>query len=241
VRQKLWSVKESHCVFRSTLKVDLTWAQLESPFQVELEGVRPQFSIQPQEVRFREFFFDANQNFLMCGLGAWKGKVNSGNPHRRRLRGLFHSLKWLQMKNSKSELEINKCHSRSVYDQSESALARKSSEHNSISMDLKTHDDSFPISKRRPFGELIAVESNGFLCRSKAMVSSLEGTIFCSRKTCLWCRKRDSWFSRISTSTESGNARSANRIGLKAKNSRIIERGAVFRPLASLIDRESMG
>jgi hypothetical protein len=211
--------------------VDLTWAQVGKPFEVELEGVKTAFSIQPQEVRFKEFF-DANQNFnVWLGLA---GKVNS-HPASAAPSRAFPLPKLSANANKSNELEIILPLTVS-YDQLDQLLAENLAD-KIFQVDKKTTMIPSNI-KTQAFGELIAVSMDFFAEQSNG--KSLEGTIFAVGKPAYDVENRQLIFEDINFKIESGNLGAQTSIGLKKRKIiKNIERRAIF-PIGDLID-ESMG
>jgi hypothetical protein len=211
--------------------VDLTWAQVGKPFQVELEGVQTAFSIQPQEVRFREFF-DANQNFnVWLGL---EGKVNS-HPASAAPSRASPLPRLSPNENDKNELEILMPITVG-YDQLNQLLAENLA-NKVFQVDKKTTMIPSNI-KTQAFGELIAVSMDFLAEQSNG--KSLEGTIFAVGKPAYDAVKRQLVFEDINFKLESGNLGAQTSIGLKKRKIiKNIERRAIF-PIGELID-ESMG
>jgi len=211
--------------------IDLTWAQVGKPFQVELEGVQTAFSIQPQEVRFKEFF-DSNQNFnVWLGLA---GKVNS-HPASAAPSRAFPLPKLSANANKSNELEIIMPLTVG-YDQLDQLLAENLAD-KLFRIDKKTTMIPSNI-KTQSFGELIAVSMDFFAEQSNG--KSLEGTIFVVGKPAYETEKRQLIFEDINFKIESGNLGAQTSIGLKKRKIiKNIERRAIF-PIGDLID-ESMG
>ena len=210
--------------------VDLTWAQVGKPFQVELEGVQTTFSIQPQEVRFKEFF-DANQNFnVWLGLA---GKVNS-HPASAAPSRAFPLPKLSPNPNNSNELEIIMPLTIG-YDQLDQLLAENLAD-KVFQVDKKTTMIPSTI-KTQAFGELIAVSMDFFAEQSNG--KSLTGTIFAVGKPTYDIENRQLIFEDINFKIESGNLGAQTSIGLKKRKIiKNIERRAIF-PIGDLID-ESM-
>jgi hypothetical protein len=210
--------------------VDLTWAQVGKPFQVELEGVQTAFSIQPQEVRFKEFF-DANQNFnVWLGLA---GKVNS-HPASAAPSRAFPLPKLSPNPNNSNELEIIMPLTIG-YDQLDQLLAENLAD-KVFQVDKKTTMIPSTI-KTQAFGELIAVSMDFFAEQSNG--KSLTGTIFAVGKPTYDIENRQLIFEDINFKIESGNLGAQTSIGLKKRKIiKNIERRAIF-PIGDLID-ESM-
>jgi hypothetical protein len=210
--------------------VDLTWAQVGKPFQVELEGVQTAFSIQPQEVRFKEFF-DANQNFnVWLGLA---GKVNS-HPASAAPSRAFPLPKLSPNPNNSNELEIIMPLTIG-YNQLDQLLAENLAD-KVFQVDKKTTMIPSTI-KTQAFGELIAVSMDFFAEQSNG--KSLTGTIFAVGKPTYDIENRQLIFEDINFKIESGNLGAQTSIGLKKRKIiKNIERRAIF-PIGDLID-ESM-
>lgn len=210
--------------------VDLTWEQVGKPFQVELEGMQTAFSIQPQEVRFKEFF-DANQNFnVWLGLS---GKVNS-HPASAAPSRAFPLPSLSPNANNSNELEIIMPLTVG-YDQLDQLLAENLAD-KAIQVDKKTTIIPSNI-KTQPFGELIAVSMDFFAEQING--KSLTGTIFSVGKPAYDVEKRQLIFEDINFKIETGNFGAQTSIGLKKRKIiKNIERRAVF-PIGDLID-ESM-
>jgi hypothetical protein len=211
--------------------VDLTWAQVGKPFQVELEGVQTAFSIQPQVVQFREFF-DANQVFnVWLGLS---GKVNS-HPATAAPTRAFPLPKLSPNENDKNELEILMPLTVG-YEELDQLLADNLAE-KLFRIDRKTTMIPSNI-KTQAFGELVAVSMDFFAEQSNG--KSLEGTIFVVGKPAYEAEKRQLIFEDINFKIESGNLGAQTSIGLKKRKIiKNIERRAIF-PIGDLIDG-SMG
>ena len=210
--------------------VDLTWAQVGKPFQVELEGAQTAFSIQPQEVRFNEFF-DANQNFnVWLGLA---GKVNS-HPASAAPSRAFPLPKLSPNPNNSNELEIIMPLTIG-YNQLDQLLAENLAD-KVFQVDKKTTMIPSTI-KTQAFGELIAVSMDFFAEQSNG--KSLTGTIFAVGKPTYDIDNRQLIFEDINFKIESGNLGAQTSIGLKKRKIiENIERRAIF-PIGDLID-ESM-
>jgi hypothetical protein len=211
--------------------VDLTWAQIGKPFQVEMEGVETAFSIQPEEVRFREFF-DSSQNFnVWLGLA---GKVNS-HPATAAPSRAFPLPKLSANENDKNELEILMPITVG-YDQLDQLLAENLAD-KVFRVDKKSTMIPSNI-KTRAFGELIAVGMDFFAEQSNG--KSLTGTIFAVGKPAYDAENRQLIFEDINFKIESGNLGAQTSIGLKKRKIiKNIERRAIF-PIGDIID-ESMG
>jgi hypothetical protein len=207
--------------------IDLTWAQVGKPFEVELEGVKTAFSIQPQEVRFREFF-DANQNFnVWLGLS---GKVNS-HPATAAPSRAFPLPKLSPNENSKNELEILMPLSVS-YSELDQLLAENLAD-KLFRIDKKTTMIPSNI-KTQAFGELVAVSMDFFAEKSNG--KSLEGTIFAVGKPAYDEQLRQLIFEDVNFKLETGNLGAQTGIGLKKRKIiKNIERRAVF-PIGELLD-----
>lgn len=211
--------------------IDLTWAQVGKPFQVELEGVQTAFSIQPQEVRFKEFF-DAEQNFnVWLGL---EGKVNS-HPALAAPSRAFPLPKLSTNANNSNELEILMPLTVG-YAQLDQLLAENLA-NKVFQVDRKTTMIPSNI-KTQAFGELMAVSMDFFAEQSNG--KSLQGTIFAVGLPAYDAEKRQLVFEDINFKLESGNLGAQTSIGLKKRKIiKNIERRAIF-PIGDLID-ESMG
>jgi hypothetical protein len=211
--------------------VDLTWAQVGKPFQVELEGVATAFSIQPEEVRFREFF-DSNQNFnVWLGLA---GKVNS-HPATAAPSRAFPLPKLSVNPNDSNELEIIMPLTVG-YDVLDQLLADNLAD-KVFRVDKKTTMIPSNI-KTQSFGELVAVSMDFFAEQSNG--KSLEGSIFAVGKPAYDIENRQLIFEDLNFKIESGNLGAQTSIGLKKRKIiKNIERRAIF-PIGDLID-ESMG
>lgn len=207
--------------------IDLTWAQVGKPFEVELEGVKTAFSIQPQEVRFREFF-DANQNFnVWLGLS---GKVNS-HPANAAPSRAFPLPKLSPNLNDKNELEILMPLSVS-YLELDQLLAENLSD-KLFRIDKKTTMIPSNI-KTQAFGEFVSVSMDFFAEKSNG--KSLEGTIFAVGKPAYDGQLRRLIFKDVNFKLESGNFGAQTGVGLKKRKIiKNIERRAVF-PIGELLD-----
>ncbi len=207
--------------------VDLTWAQVGKPFQVELEGVQTAFSIQPQEVRFKEFF-DANQNFnVWLGL---TGKVNS-HPATAAPSRAFPLPKLGPNENAKNELVILMPLSVSYSDLDQ--LFAENLADKLFRIDKKTTMIPSNI-KPQSFGELIAVSMDFFAEQSNG--KSLEGTIFAVGKPAYDAQLRRLIIEDVNFKLESGNLGAQTGVRLKKRKIiKNIEMRAVF-PIGELLD-----
>jgi len=207
--------------------VDLTWAQVGKPFEVELEGVKTAFSIQPQEVRFREFF-DANQNFnVWLGLS---GKVNS-HPATAAPSRAFPLPKLSPNENAKNELEILMPLSVS-YSELDQLLAENLAD-KLFRIDKKTTMIPSNI-KTQAFGELVAVSMDFFAEQTNG--KSLNGTIFAVGRPAYDAQLRQLIFEDVNFKLESDNLGAQTSVGLKKRKIiRNIAQRAVF-PIGDLLD-----
>lgn len=207
--------------------IDLAWEQVGKPFQVEVEGFQTAFSIQPQEVRFREFF-DADQSLnVWLGLA---GKVNS-HPATATPSRAFPLPSLSPNSFEENALEILMPFSISYAELDE--LLAENLQNKVFRIDKKTTMIPSNI-HTQAYGELIAIRLDFFAEQSNG--KSLEGNIFAVGKPYYDPETRDIRFREINFKLESGNFGAQTTAGLKKRKIiRNIQKRAVF-PLGDLID-----
>lgn len=207
--------------------VDLAWAQVGKPFQVELEGIQTAFSIQPQEIQFKEFFDQGESLNIWLGL---KGKVNS-HPASAAPSRAFPLPDLSANENGNNQLDILMPLTLK-YEELDRLLA--------INLDNKV----FRIDKKttmipseirtQAYGELVAVSMNFFAEQSNG--KTLEGSIFAVGKPMYDSESRQVFFKDINFKLESGNLGAQTTASLKKRKIiKNIEKRAVF-PIGELLD-----
>ncbi len=231
VRREIRSWSEQNIVGNEALAslkpwIELTWAQVGKPFQLAVDGMESAFSIQPQEVRFREFF-DSDQN-LNVWLGL-SGKVNS-HPMAAAPSRAFPLPKLSPNPNSKNELVIGMPLSVS-YEKLDQLLAENLAE-KIFRIDKNTTMIPSNI-HTQAFGELVAVQMD-FIAEQRNG-KTLSGNIFAVGKPAYDADRQQLFFEDVNFRMESGNLGAQTTAGLKKRKIiRNIEKRAVF-PIGDLL------
>lgn len=211
--------------------VDLAWAQVGKPFSIDWIGGSTAFSIQPQEVRLREFF-DAGQNYnLWLGMN---GKVNShpagAAPSRAfPLPGLSEN----ENPENKFDLLIPLPVSYATLDE----LLKENLEGKAFRVDKKTTMIPSHI-RTRDFGDLLAIDMDFTAVQTSG--KTLSGTLFVVGKPKYDVSSQSLVVEDVNFKMESGSLGAQTGVGLKKRKIiRRIESRAVF-PIGEVLT-ESLG
>ncbi|REG83535.1 DUF4403 family protein [Algoriphagus antarcticus] len=211
--------------------VDLAWAQVGKPFSIEWLGGNTAFSIQPQQLKIKEFFDDDQNYNLWLGMN---GKINS-HPAEAAPSRAFPLPGLSQNDNSKNELEITIPLSVSYAKLDE--LLKQNLEGKAFRVDKKTTLIPSNI-KTQAFGDLLAINMD--FTAEQTNGKTLSGTLFVVGQPEYNAATQSLVFEDINFKMESGNFGAQTGVGLKKRKIiRSIERRAVL-PIGDLID-ESMG
>lgn len=207
--------------------VDLAWAQAGKPFELEWEGKRVAFSIQPEEVRVNEFFNESNNYTFWLGLD---GKIIS-HPADAAPSRAFPLPKLSPNSDGENYLDITIPISLTyteIDDLLEENLGQKV-----FAVDRKT--TMTPSNFRtQAYGELLGV-SFDFLAEKQGG-KIIEGKIFTVAKPIYLAENKSITFTEINYTLESENFGAKAGAGLKRKKIlRSIEKRAVF-PIGDFMD-----
>ena len=199
--------------------VDLAWAQVGKPFELEWEGKRIAFSIQPEEVQINEFFNPSNNYTFWLGL---QGKIRS-HPFDAAPSRAFPLPKLSPNSNGENHLDIT------------IPISLAYSEINDL-LEENLGEKVFRIDKSttmspsnfetQAFGELLGV-SFDFIAEKKGKI--IEGELFMVGKPTYLQENKTIIFSDINFKLESENFGAKAGAGLKRKKIlRSLEKRAVF-------------
>lgn len=211
--------------------VNLAWAQIGKPFSVDWIGGNTAYSIQPSQVKLKEYF-DTNQNYnLWLGMDA---KVNS-HPADAAPSRAFPLPELSQNDNSLNELDILIPMSVSYTKLDE--LLKQNLEGKAFRVDKKT--TMIPSNIRtQAFGDLLAINLD--FIAEQTSGKTLSGTLFVVGKPAYDKNSQSLIFEDINFKMESGSFGAQAGVGLKKRKIiRRIESRAVF-PIADVL-AESLG
>ncbi len=211
--------------------IDLAWAQVGKPFAIDWIGGNTAFSIQPQQVKLKEFF-DADQNYnLWLGLN---GKLNA-HPADAAPSRAFPLPELSKNDNPANDLEILIPLSVSYATLDE--LLKENLEGKAFRVDKKT--TFFPSNiKTQAFGDLLAV--NMEFTAEQTNGKTLSGTLFIVGQPEYNSATQSLVFENINFKMESGSFGAQAGVGLKKRKIiRRIESRAVF-PIGDVL-AESLG
>ncbi|WP_425636737.1 DUF4403 family protein [Algoriphagus yeomjeoni] len=211
--------------------VDLAWAQVGKPINIDWIGGNTAFSIQPQQVKLTEFF-DTGQNYnLWLGMN---GKVNS-HPANAAPSRAFPLPELSPNENSKNELDL--LFPLAVSYTSLDELLKQNLEGIPIRVDKKTTMIPSNI-KTRAFGDLVAINLD--FDAEQTNGKTLSGTLFIVGKPEYNTSTQSLIFEDVNFKMESGSLGAQTGVGLKKwKIIKSIESKAVF-PIGEMLT-ESLG
>jgi len=211
--------------------VDLAWGQAGKPFMVDWAGGKTAFSIQPTDVKLKEYF-DSDQN-LSIWLGM-QGKVNA-HPADAAPSRAFPLPSLSPNDDSGNQLEIMMPLTIS-YDKLDQ-LMRENVVGKRFRVDKKTTLTPSEI-KTTAYGELLAIDMafNAKQTNGK----ELDGKLFIVGKPTYDSESKSLTFTDVNFKLESGNFGAQTSVGLKKRKIiRQIEKKAIF-PIGDVLD-ESVG
>ncbi len=211
--------------------VDLAWAQVGKPFSIEWIGGNNAFSIQPQQVKIKEFF-DADQNYnLWLGMD---GKVNSHPANATPTRAFpLPSLSSNENATNEFEILIPMSVSYSTLD----LLFQQNLDGKAFQVDKKTKMIPSNI-RTQAFGDLLAINMDFMAEQTNG--KTLSGTLFVVGKPDYNASSQSLVFEDINFKMESGSFGAQTGVGLKKRKIiKNIERRAIFH-IGDLM-AESMG
>ncbi|RAI95001.1 DUF4403 family protein [Algoriphagus yeomjeoni] len=211
--------------------VDLAWAQVGKPINIDWIGGNTAFSIQPQQVKLTEFF-DTDQNYnLWLGMN---GKVNS-HPANAAPSRAFPLPELSPNENSKNELDL--LFPLAVSYTSLNELLKQNLEGIPIRVDKKTTMIPSNI-KTRAFGDLVAINLD--FDAEQTNGKTLSGTLFIVGKPEYNTSTQSLIFEDVNFKMESGSLGAQTGVGLKKRKIiKSIESKAVF-PIGEMLT-ESLG
>ncbi|PZX58379.1 uncharacterized protein DUF4403 [Algoriphagus ratkowskyi] len=211
--------------------VDLAWAQVGKPFSIDWIGGNTAFSIQPQDLKIKEFF-DANQDYnLWLGMD---GKINS-HPADAAPSRSFPLPELSPNDNSTNELEI--LIPLTVKYSTLDELLKENLDGKAIRVDKKTTLIPSNI-KTQAFGDLLAVNMDFTAEQTNGKI--LSGTLFVVGQPEYNAASQSLVFEDINFKMESGSLGAQTGVGLKKRKIiRSIETKAVF-PIGDVL-AESLG
>jgi len=211
--------------------VDLAWAQVGRPFSIEWIGGNTAFSIQPQQVKIKEFF-DEEQNYnLWLGMN---GKLNSHPADAAPSRAFpLPTLSKNGNSTNKLEMLIPLTVSYSMLDE----LLKQNLDGKAFRVDKKTTMIPSNI-KTQAFGDLLAINLD--FTAEQTNGKTLSGTLFVVGKPEYDANSQSLVFEDINFKMESGSFGAQTGVGLKKRKIiRSIEKRAVF-PIGDVL-AESLG
>jgi hypothetical protein len=208
--------------------IELAWAQVGKPFSVDWIGGSTAFSIQPQEVKLKEFF-DTEQNYnLWLGLD---GKINT-HPADAAPSRAFPLPGLSENQNSANEFEM--LMPLTVAYSTLDELLEKNLDGQAIRVDKKTTMIPSNI-KTQAFGDLLAVSMD--FVAEQTTGKTLSGTLFVVGQPQYNKEAQSLVFEDINFKMESGSFSAQTGVGLKkGKIIRSIEKKAVF-PIGDLLTK----
>lgn len=211
--------------------VDLAWAQVGKPFSIEWVGGNTAFSIQPQQLKIKEFF-DADQNYnFWLGMN---GKINS-HPADAAPSRAFPLPELSQNKDSSNEFQMLLPLSISYARLDD--LLTQNLEGKAFRVDKKTTLIPSNI-KTQAFGDLVAVSMDFIAEQTNG--KTLSGTLFVVGQPEYSAETQSLVFEEVNFKMESGSFGAQTGVGLKKRKIiRSIENKAVF-PIGDLL-AESLG
>lgn len=200
--------------------VDLAWSQVGKPFSVEWMGGNTAFSIQPQQVKIKEFF-DSQQNYnLWLGID---GKVNA-HPADAAPSRAFPLPNLSSNANDANELEILIPMSISYSTLDE--LLQQNLEGKAFQVDKKTILIPSNI-RTQAFGNLLAINMDFIAEQTNG--KSVNGTLFVVGKPVYNAATQSLQFKDVNFKMESGSFGAQTGVGLKKRKIiKNIERRAIF-------------
>lgn len=200
--------------------VDLAWAQVGKPFTVNWVGGNTAFSIQPEIVKFNEFF-DSDEN-LNVWLGM-DGKMNT-HPADAAPSRAFPLPKLSGNENSENHLDILMPLTIS-YEKLDEILAQNIGG-KIFRVDKKTNLTPTNL-KTKAYGELLAISMDFFAEQTNGR--AINGTLFVVAKPAYNSDNQSLYFEDVNFRMESGNLGAQTSVGLKKRKIiRQIEKRAVF-------------
>ncbi len=200
--------------------VDVAWAQAGKPFRVDFMDNESAFSIQPREVRLKEFIDEDENMTVWLGLS---GKVNS-HPADAAPSRAFPLPNLSENSDSTNHLDIIMPFSLS-YEKLDEMLSENISGQ-TFRVNKKTIMTPSNL-RTRGFGELMAVEMDFLAEQSNG--ESLNGTLFVVGRPTFDEQKQALTLSDVNFKLESGNFGAQTSVGLKRRKIiRQIEQRAVF-------------
>jgi hypothetical protein len=207
--------------------IEVAWAQVGKPFSIEWIGGNTAFSIQPQQVKLKEYF-DAAQNYnLWLGMD---GKINS-HPANAAPSRAFPLPGLSQNENSANEFEMLMplTVSYAMLDE----LIKQNLEGKAFRVDKKTTMIPSNI-MTRAFGDLLAINMD--FNAEQTNGKTLSGTIFVVGKPEYDATSQSLIFEDINFKMESGSFGAQTGVGLKKRKIiRNIESRAVF-PIKNVLE-----
>jgi len=211
--------------------VDLAWGQAGKPFMVDWAGGKTAFSIQPTEVKLKEYF-DADQNFSIW-LGM-QGKVNA-HPGDAAPSSAFPLPSLSPNDDSENQLEIIMPLTIS-YEKLDQLLA-ENVVGKSFRVDKKTNLTPSKV-KTAAYGELLAIDMDFNAKQTNG--KGLDGKLFIVGKPTYDWESKSLTFTDVNFKLESGNLGAQTSVGLKKRKIiRQIEKKAIF-PIGDVLD-ETVG
>ncbi len=210
---------------------DLAWGQVGKPFSVDWIGGNTAFSIQPQHVKFREFFDEGENYNIWLGMD---GKVNShpadAAPSRAfPLPGLIPN----ENPENTFEMLIPLTVNYATLDE----LLRENLDGKAFRVDKKTTMTPSNI-KTQAYGDLLAINMDFIAEQTNG--KTLSGTLFVVGKPEYNASNQSLVFGDVNFKMESGNLGAQTGVGLKKRKIiRRIESKAVF-PIGDVL-AESLG
>lgn len=211
--------------------VDLAWAQVGKPISIDWVGGNTAFSIQPQQIKLKEYF-DTDQNYnLWLGMN---GKVNS-HPADAAPSRAFPLPEISPNENPENELEL--LFPLAVSYARLDELLNQNLEGVAIRVDKKTIMTPSNI-KTRAFGDLLAINMD--FDAEQTNGKTLNGTLFIVGKPEYDAASQRLIFEDVNFKMESGSFGAQTGVGLKKRKIiRSIESKAVF-PIGDVLT-ESLG
>lgn len=210
---------------------DLAWAQVGKPFSIEWIGGKTAFSIQPQQVKLREFFDgDENYNFWL----GMEGKVNSHPANAAPSRAFpLPGLSPNENPENEFEMLIPLTVTYATLDE----LLKENLEGKEFRVDKKTSMTPSRI-KTQAFGDLLAINMDFTAKQNNG--KTLSGTLFVVGKPEYDATSQSLIFGEVNFKMESGNFSTQAGVGLKKRKIiRRVERKAIF-PIGDVLE-ESFG
>lgn len=214
------NLNASKSIFNLKTAIDLAWNQVGKPFTIDWEGEKSSFSIQPDSLKFYEFF-DRDQNLnLWLGLN---GKVNTHPAHAAPSRA-FPLPKLTANSDSENHLEITLpwAISFAKLDQ----LLGENLNNTPLRVDRKTTLIPNNI-KTQSYGELLEITMDFYAEQTTG--KNLDGKLYIIGKPAFDPETQSLYFTDINFKMESDNLGAQTSVGLKKRKIiRNIEKRAVF-------------